>query len=91
MIDELHICAVCGAPLFESYDGEFKRYYCGKCDIPYYVYSPNSIDSSHRRKIGGLGALEFVDETVEEYPSKAAIALSLILIALLELVYHLFF
>jgi hypothetical protein len=79
----LRRCAICGGTLSEFIEGEFKRYYCDRCNIPYYVYISKPKTNCDR--------LFVVDDYLETHVPKFMVALQFILIGVLELFYRLFF
>ncbi|MEM1580956.1 MAG: hypothetical protein QXK89_00370 [Candidatus Bathyarchaeia archaeon] len=83
----LRKCAVCSRELQEYREGEFSRYYCGECDISYYVYDPG-VEVYSRSLIEMENIYE---DDLEECFLGQGTVLSLILIVVLELIYHMFF
>jgi len=79
----LRKCAVCGGILLEFIEGEFRRYYCDRCGIPYYVYI--SEPKTYRDR------LFMVNDYLEARVQKFMVVLQFILIGVFELFYHLFF
>ena len=71
-------CGICGEPLKKSRESDFMRYLCARCQILYYVYAPTK--SSHL-----IGTSQ-----KSERPSIFALLFPFSVVAILELLYHLF-
>jgi len=71
-------CGICGEALKKSRESDFMRYLCAHCQIFYYVYAPTK--SSHL-----IGTRQ-----KSERPSIFALLFPFLVVAILELFYHVF-